>query len=93
MEKKKSIYIKMLENAGLIQYLYNIITDVETEEWCFTFTENESHFHFYTAETCSCDWVYPKWVGKFFVKGRVLRSGLATPMGRRYAWRAVGRMQ
>lgn len=93
MEKKKSIYIKMLENAGLIQYLYNIITDSETEECCFTFTENESHFHFYTSETCSCDWVYPKWVGKFFTKGRVLRSGLATPMARRCAWRAVGRMQ
>lgn len=87
---KNEIYKKMLENAGTIQYLFNIITDCETEEWWFTFTENESHFHFYTAETYPCDWVYPKWVGKFFVKGRVLRSGLATPMARRSAWRALG---
>ena len=90
---KKEIYKQMLDNAGTIQYISNIIQSCEelNGEWMFTFEGNESHFRFYTSETEGCDWTYPKWVGKFFIKGRELRSGLATPMARRSAWRALER--
>lgn len=87
MEAKK----KMLRNAGEIQYYANILFDNEYN---------------YIAKSCGV-WVIrhyqegyglidseiPEKIAKFFIKGRVLRSALATAMARYYGHRAVQRAE
>ena len=81
----------MLENAGMIQFLKNIIDSSErySLEKC-----GEEYYLFYEA-TLDCGSSYQgyqildKWIYLFFLKGRSLRSGLATPMVRFYGWKAI----
>lgn len=97
--EKKNAYIKMLENAGLVQHLCNCIENCEEDECEWEIEIKDRTYFTYQEFTCLSrdDWtwqtiVFPKWLGKFFIKGRELKSGLATPMARRSAWRALERM-
>lgn len=88
-------YEKMLKNAGVIQYYLNII---DGDEWAekdifpFFWYDNDNDTWWLAYHEESGDWTAcgcPFWVVKFFVKGRKLRSSLASPMARYYGWRAL----
>ena len=98
MKKEKTRkYLNMLRNAGIIQWHANILFDEE-------FVHDESDLHYFWTDgekwwlayhdenghwtDCECSF----WVVKFFIKGRKLRGGLATPMARYYGWKAIRKM-
>ena len=99
-----------LENAGTLQYYFNMIQCVEEEDGFWELyvqketiggRRNKKYAGTYRIYAQFCheqfgltqyDEEIPKWVYKFLIKGRKLRSGLGSPMARYYGWRALERM-
>lgn len=78
----------MLDNAGEIQHYANILFDDENN---YIIKESDGWTLWYYYEGYGMmDMAIPEKIAKFFIKGRTLRSGLASPMARRLAWRALG---
>lgn len=90
--KKKYKY--MLENAGRIQYLENLITSYDGS-WDFQldyYPEENEYYLLYANDDGR--WTLhqlEEWEFKFLLKGRKLRSGLSTPMARYYGWKAINK--
>lgn len=89
----KKILERMLQNAGDIQYYTNMLED---EDMLFEVyrLDGKTHYVFlcFTKENGFVgEMEIPKKIGRFILKGRKLRSGLATPMARFYGYRALSR--
>lgn len=105
LRKKQVEY--MLNNAGRIQYLMNVLED--SYDYLFLTWEEAVENHFVSPRKHKInDYVLITWhdsesssvmrydyLGKseykFLIKGRAMHSGLATPMARYYAWKALER--
>lgn len=95
MNKYENKYEKMLKNAGTIQHYSNIIYGDDyindPEDYPFFWRDEEGSwwlaYHEENGRWADID--CPFWVVKFFIKGRTLRGGLASPMARRLAWNAI----
>lgn len=76
-------YKKMLENASTIQYYKNVLDSC-----------NDSYIScidgMYYIVCSNYNYILPKQTALFLLKGRKLKGGLATPMQRYYAYRALG---
>lgn len=83
---------EMLNNASQIQHALNILKTNKDHKMIIdgnkfiigsgeVIFEGESYF--WRTDT------FPRWVGEFILKGRKLRSGLATPMARYYGYQVL----
>lgn len=97
---KNEIFKKMLENAGRIQHIKNILqTCVEWDGEYELVSDKRIYgtfgFFYRIPEENNGEWQLLElddWEFKFLIKNREFKSGLATPMARRSAWRALERM-
>ncbi|WP_279006642.1 hypothetical protein [Thomasclavelia cocleata] len=83
---------EMLNNASQIQRALNILNSnkdhaIRIEDNKFIIYSDKDLFdgEYYFWRTDE----FPRWVGEFVLKGRKLRSGLATPMARYYGYRVL----
>lgn len=83
---------EMLNNAGEIQRALNILNSnkdckIIIDDNKFIIYSDvdifEGEKYFWRSDE------FPRWVGEFILKGRKLRSGLATPMARYYGYRVL----
>lgn len=93
-------YRKMLEGASEIQRYLNIFEKgghqikfwVRRPQPTFYSDVRASLWHYY-IKTEYGNWIsIPPQVGKFILKGRKLKGGLANPMARYYGYRAIANM-
>ena len=95
MSKNNNKFQRMLENTGMIQFFKNIIN---SSEW-YSLEKCGDEYVLYYESTLDDGENYQgyqtldKWIYLFFLKGRSLRGGLATPMARFYGWKAVNKME
>lgn len=85
---------QMLKNAGVIQYFMNIIANRQDDEnvWLERYgVECEYELTVGEYYESSQKWQLEPWIFRFLIKQRNLHSGLATPMARRLAWKALER--
>lgn len=91
---KKEKFEKMLNNASNIQYLLNLVKD---SEWNLLFEPCIGrhgkvlgpHTLQYVTSEGWCYYPLTEKEYRFLLKGRGLRSGLATPMSRYYGYKAI----
>lgn len=86
----------MLENAGEIQHCMNLLAQDGVLDVYYTYDrrtdEEKMHYCIWYVDDFdgeSYRYFIEKKVWMFFMKGRCLRSDLASPMARYYAWQAL----
>lgn len=90
--KNENIYKKILSNASEIAYFMNIFNELEEVVFAYDKRHKKHVMSGFNIEDGSFFAItIPVKVAKFLIKGRDLRSGLATPMARHYAYKALER--
>lgn len=92
-------YRYMLENAGRIQHIKNVLQGCEEWDGEYELVSDKRRygtfgFFYRIPGENNGEWQLLElsdWEFKFLIKNRKFKSGLATPMARYYGWKAINK--